>query len=196
MLAIVGGTAIALAFVLFVAGAAVTVVYDEYGFHPERNARSWAALTPRYADSTVCRRCHEAEYAPWVASRHLTVVCESCHGPLAVHAAEDPDLAPVAAIVKPAAGLCAACHERAVARPAGFPQVALAEHFDQAPCIGCHDPHDAEALVPPDISHPIDRLPACNTCHEPDGLKPLPAGHVESTDDLCRFCHRRAAGSE
>ncbi len=113
-----------------------------------------------------------------MASRHRTVVCESCHGPLAAHAAEGPDVAPVAAIAKPAAGLCAACHERAVARPAGFPQVALAEHFAQAPCIGCHDPHDAEALVPPDISHPLDRLPACTTCHEPEGLKPLPAGHV------------------
>ncbi len=46
-----GAAAVAgLAVVLVVLGVAFSTVYAEYGFHPQENARSWAALTPAYAD--------------------------------------------------------------------------------------------------------------------------------------------------
>ncbi len=180
---------------------AVPWAYGEYGFHPERNAQSWAALTPRYADSTLCQRCHTAEFSPWQAAPHAVVTCESCHGPLGEHAATAPVPATDANVVvgalpgtiaEPRPDLCVVCHERIAGRPAAFPQVTLAEHYGGATCRACHDPHTATAATPPDISHPLAKLPACVVCHAPAGLKPLPAGHVESPDAVCRSCHRAA----
>jgi hypothetical protein len=187
----VGVLVVVLAVGLFAASAVFAIVYDEYGFHPAENARSWAALTPQYADSSACQRCHETEYAPWRAGKHAPVICEACHGPLAQHAATAPETAPAGSLGLPRApdGLCVTCHEKAAARPATFPQVDLATHYALAPCLGCHDPHVATALVPPTIPHPLENLPACITCHAPAGLKPVPAGHVQSTDAVCRRCH-------
>jgi hypothetical protein len=183
--------------VAFVAlGAAFSALYSEYGFHPAENARSWAALTPAYADSAICQRCHQVEYGSWVASPHRTVVCESCHGPLAAHAAETSPNAPAGSVVLAAvpAGICVACHAQTTGRPTGFPQVDVAQHYPGAACLWCHNPHDSTAVRPPDIPHPLDRLPACVTCHAPAGLKPFPVGHVASSDAVCRTCHALANG--
>lgn len=197
---IAAGTALlaGLAVAVLVLGAAFSLFYAEYGFHPQENARSWAALTPAYADAAVCQRCHQPEYTPWVASRHRTVVCESCHGPLAGHAAETSPDAPPGSVVlaRVPDGICVTCHARVVGRPLAFPQVDLATHYAGASCLWCHDPHDATAVRPPDIPHSLDRLPACVTCHVPGGLKPVPVGHVESSDAVCRTCHLRPAALE
>jgi len=60
--------------------------------------------------------------------------------------------------------------------PEGFPAVDLAAHYAGAPCLGCHEPHRVEALVPPFISHSLDDLPACVTCHVPTASSPCPSG--------------------
>jgi hypothetical protein len=173
-------------------------VYGEYGFHPSENARTWAALTPRYADAAVCQRCHQAQYAPWLGERHATVTCESCHGPLAEHAATAPLEAPAGSLglEDPDPGLCAVCHEQSPAKPATFAQVDLAAHYAGASCLGCHDSHSADAVRPPDISHSLARLPECVTCHAPVGLKPVPFGHVESSDAVCQGCHKRPTAGQ
>jgi len=191
----------ALVIVLAVASVALAVVvpwvYGEYGFHPVENARTWAALAPSYADAVVCQRCHEAQYAPWRGERHASVTCESCHGPLAAHAATaSGETAGSPAVEKPAEGLCAVCHEQSPAKPSAFVQVDLAEHYPGAPCLGCHDSHSADAVRPPEISHSLARLPACVTCHAPAGLKPVPVGHVESSDAICQSCHKRPTAGE
>jgi len=194
-----GGALVAVLAVAFVALALVVPwVYGEYGFHPTENARTWAALTPRYADATLCQRCHGTEYAAWVGERHATVTCESCHGPLAEHAATAPREASAGSLglAKPSVGLCALCHEQSPAKPTAFAQVDLAEHYAGAPCLGCHDSHSADAVRPPDISHSLARLPACVTCHAPAGLKPVPAGHVESSDAICQGCHKRPTAGQ
>jgi hypothetical protein len=181
----------------FVAVAVVVPwVYGEYGFHPEENARTWAALTPQYADAAVCQRCHETEYAAWQGERHASVTCESCHGPLAEHAATAPREAEPGSLglTMPDEGLCVVCHEASPAKPAAFKQVDLAEHYPGGACLGCHDSHSADATRPPDISHSLARLPACVTCHAPSGLKPVPAGHVDTSDANCRACHKRPSG--
>ena len=193
---------IALVAGLAVASVALAVVvpwvYGEYGFHPAENARTWAALTPSYADAVVCQRCHQAQYAPWKGERHATVTCESCHGPLAEHAATAPLEAPAGSLglEKPAEGLCAVCHERSPAKPTAFAQVDLAEHYSGASCLGCHDSHSADAVRPPEITHSLARLPACVTCHAPAGLKPVPVGHVESADAACGSCHKRPTAGQ
>lgn len=180
-----------------VGGAVFSSVYAEYGFHPEQNARDWAALTPVYAESSVCQRCHAVEQSEWQAKKHATVACESCHGPLAAHVAAAGSGAAdaVTAVAAPPTGLCTACHEQSPARPAAFPQVDLASHFADGPCLGCHNPHSLTTLHPPAIPHSLDRLPACVTCHKPEGLKPVPAGHVRSTDAVCRTCHKLPDGT-
>lgn len=183
---------------VLVGSVAFSVFYGEYGFHPTENARSWAALTPAYADSSLCQRCHAPQYTPWVASRHRTVVCESCHGPLAAHAAETSPNAPVGSVVvaKVPDGICVACHAKVTGRPLAFPQVDLATHYEGASCLWCHNPHDATAVRPPNIPHSLDRLPACVTCHAPGGLKSVPVGHVESPDAVCQTCHKRPVSGQ
>ena len=194
------GVSLLMAVVLGVVAMAVVVpwVYGEYGFHPEENARSWAALTPQYADSAVCQRCHEPEYAAWDGERHASVTCESCHGPLAEHAATAPVEAPPEplGIPVPDEALCAICHEQSPAKPTAFAQVDLEGHYSGAACLGCHDPHSADAVRPPDISHSLARLPACVTCHAPEGLKPVPVGHEETDDLACRSCHKRPTAGQ
>jgi hypothetical protein len=188
--------------VLLVGVVAVTVVvpgvYGEYGFHPEENARTWAALTPQYADTAVCQRCHEPQYAAWEGERHASVSCESCHGPLAEHAATAPVAAPAGSlgIVVPDSSLCAICHEKSPAKPAAFAQVDLAEHYAGGTCLNCHDSHSADAKKPPEIPHSLARLPECITCHAPAGLKPIPDGHVESSDAACQGCHKRPTAGQ
>jgi hypothetical protein len=193
-----GALVVLLAFASVATIIAVPWVYGEYGFHPEENARTWAALTPRYADATLCQRCHEAQYAPWMNERHASVTCETCHGPLAEHAATAPLQAEPGSlgVAKPAEDLCVVCHEQSPAKPEAFAQVNLEEHYSGSTCLGCHDSHSADAMSPPDISHSLARLPACVTCHAPAGLKPVPAGHVESSDAVCRTCHKRPAASQ
>lgn len=188
---LVGGLVVVLGLAVVLSGAAVAIAYDQFGFHPERNALSWAALAPRYADGAPCSRCHAPQEDAWSASNHRTVSCQVCHGPLAAHAAETSPGAPAGSVTLPRVpeGICATCHERVLGRPKAVPQVALAEHYPEASCTWCHDPHHALAVRPPDISHPLDRLPACTTCHRPAGLKPLPVGHEEAPDQVCRACH-------
>jgi hypothetical protein len=189
-----GGALVAVLAVGSVALALVVPwVYGEYGFHPAENARTWAALAPGYADAVVCQPCHEAQYASWQGERHASVTCESCHGPLAEHAATAPLEAPAGSLglSKPATDLCVVCHEQSPAKPTAFAQVDLLEHNPGAPCLGCHDSHSADAVRPPDIAHSLARLPACVTCHAPAGLKPVPAGHVEASDAVCQGCHKR-----
>ena len=198
--AILAGSAL----VVVLAGASVALAifvpsaYGEYGFHPEENARSWAALTPRYADTAICQGCHEPQYAAWQGERHASVTCESCHGPLAKHAATAPREAPAGslALEKPAEGLCAVCHEQSPAKPTAFAQVDLAAHYSGGACLACHDSHSADAVRPPEISHSLARLPECITCHAPAGLKPVPAGHVESSDAACQACHKRPTAGQ
>jgi hypothetical protein len=199
-----GVAGLVLASVALVAVAVIGLVvvlpwaYGAFGFHPAESARSWAALTPQYADSALCQRCHAPEYTPWRAAAHAVVACESCHGPLAEHAATAPQTAPpgTSTVAQPPEGLCVLCHEQAPGRPLGFPVVDLTLHYEGATCVACHDSHSTAALAPPQVSHPLDRLPACITCHEPAGLKPLPDWHVEAADSVCLTCHKRPAAAQ
>ena len=102
----------------------------------------------------------------------------------------------VAALAKPTAAMCVLCHQRVPGRPAAFPTVDLAAHYSGASCLGCHDAHTATAVRPPDISHALDNLPACITCHKPNGLKPVPEGHVEAPDSVCQTCHKRPTAGQ
>ena len=174
------------------AGVAVAAIYGTYGFHPAENARSWAALTPRYGDPTMCAACHVKEYASWTKAKHVAVTCESCHGPLAAHAA-DPNGTPE--VVDPTEDQCRTCHEKVIGRPSTLPQVDLAVHYPGVTCLQCHNAHTSLAEAPKPVGHPLANLPACATCHGPAGLNRFPAGHVVAEDSVCLGCHRPAQAS-
>jgi hypothetical protein len=181
--------AVVVAVVAVVGIAGVTWAYGEYGFHPEENAASWAALAPSYANSAACRSCHAEHYGQWQASKHAEITCESCHGPLAAHAA-DPKTAPT--VVNPTTEQCVTCHQEATGRPVGFPQVSLTEHYPGVTCLQCHNPHTTIAQAPVKVTHSLANLPTCVTCHGSTALHPFPAGHQESTDTVCLGCHKPA----
>ncbi len=176
-----------LSVVLFAVGAAVSAAYEQYGSQPERNARSWAALAPGYADSTVCGKCHATEYAPWTVSKHRGVACESCHGPLGAHAAANPPTA--VGSTDASDRICTLCHEKVVGRPAGFHALVLESHFPGVSCLQCHNTHTSVAIPPPRVVHSLAQLPECIACHGFTDLYAMPVGHRESPDAVCLGCH-------
>lgn len=176
----------------FVAAAVAFGLYDVYGPHPDNTAASWAAHTPQFAGTTVCLECHAQEYAEEEASNHQTVACESCHGPLAAHATASP---PTPVEVSTADEQCATCHVAVTGRAASFPQINTTTHYGVGSCLRCHGAHSVVAVAPPLVPHPLTNLPACTTCHKPEGLKSVPAGHVEAPDAVCLSCHKVEAAS-
>ncbi len=188
-------------------GAALVAVASEYGYHPNRDTAVWAAREPAYAIVGSCRRCHEPEANANAAAVHAGVSCQACHGPLAGHDGTETAVVEDAPGAEPAEGVatgglvgaareagepvCLTCHEAAIGRPAEFPVVSSVTHGPVPPCTACHAAHDPSPQVPPDILHPLDRLPECSVCHRADGIRPLPARHPTWEGD-CRACHRSA----
>lgn len=100
-----------------------------------------AGEAPRYADAKACVKCHGKQSQARSANAHRGVSCQSCHGPLADHAASPRGKNPG----KPAGGgtreFCGKCHYANQSRPRGFPQIDQASHNPGAACRECHDPH-------------------------------------------------------
>jgi predicted CXXCH cytochrome family protein len=111
--------------------------FGRYG-HYRAPAVDEVRLTPvSFAGGSVCADCHTDVVEAREAAKHRLVSCESCHGPLASHAA-DPSIKPA----RPGeTALCVRCHERDAAKPAGFPQVSSREHSGGEACGSCHNPH-------------------------------------------------------
>ena len=216
--AVAVGLAILLVVALAVSAVAAATFYDQYGRHDARNAREWAALTPQYAaDSRECARCHATEYGKWSASRHIVVGCQTCHGSLAAHAATAPTPESAEAIdqseageaspipvegaprpIPPTDAICTVCHAARLGQPDGFASIDPARHFPGTSCLQCHDVHTAVAAPPPLITHTLENVPACTTCHgttATNGVRPMPAGHRLSEDAVCLGCHKRGAGT-
>lgn len=90
-----------------------------------------------YAGQVACVECHTDVAEARKANAHAGIGCESCHGPLAAHAA-DPA---VAAIRPDPRGTCAICHAPDVAKPPSFKTVKFAEHAAPGACTACHPAH-------------------------------------------------------
>ncbi len=92
-----------------------------------------------FAGRRKCAQCHEKVVTAKSAGKHAGVGCESCHGPLAAHAAKPESTKPVLPKI---ATLCLECHRELVGRPAKFPQVDPKQHNQGVDCDACHDPHE------------------------------------------------------
>lgn len=97
-----------------------------------------AARPVVFAGRAACAECHGEVVEALSRDAHAAIGCESCHGALARHAADD-DAAPPAAL-DPVV-LCALCHQRLAARPAGHPQVDAHVHAEGNACTDCHAAH-------------------------------------------------------
>jgi hypothetical protein len=184
--ALVATAAGVLAIVLGTTAFAASRLNADYGAGQEQlNALAWAGRTQSYAGAT-CAACHATEQAEQSVT-HSTVSCEGCHGPLVEHPATDGGTA--SRLVVPDSEACITCHSAAEGHPVSFPQVDPEEHYSANACLRCHDPHAVVAVAPPDVTHPLERLPACTVCHNPDGLKKVPSGHEMVADQVCLSCH-------
>jgi len=138
------------ALALFAAGFLVFLVIRgilvPHGFGELGHFRPGALLDSRarpiaFAGRAACEACHGEVVQARTGSKHAGLNCEACHGPLAAHA-EDPTA--VHPTLPETRTLCPVCHEQNMAKPAGFPQVAAADHAGEEPCGGCHRPHHPE----------------------------------------------------
>jgi len=184
----IGIAMVALSLVLAAGALAATTLYSQYG--PPRSdasALTWADRQEVYGVSD-CRECHEAQAATVTAADHADLICETCPLPTVSHPGDIPGV--VQALDTESSAVCATCHAKAAGRSIRFPQVDPGGHYTDAVCLQCHDPHTGVADTPPDVTHPLAKLPACTTCHAPEGLKRFPTGHQLAADAVCLGCHR------
>lgn len=183
--------AVGLALLLWLGAGAAGAAFREYGFHPETGERAWRGLQPRFGDARACGTCHEPQQVKLVSATHAGIGCQSCHGALADH--ESDDLG--AFVETPGDEVCLRCHTSVMGQPIAFRGIVPANHY-LATCLACHDPHTGISNPPPVVSHPLERLPTCNTCHGPDGFMARLDRHPEVTEDdaTCLLCHAPGRG--
>jgi hypothetical protein len=135
---------------LFAAGVTVFLIvrallvppgFGEYGhYRSGALADNWQR-PPAFAGRAACADCHDEAATALAGDVHAPIGCESCHGPLAAHAADPGAVTPEIADVT---RLCTDCHAAEPARPATHPQVEVAGHAEGAACADCHEPHAPE----------------------------------------------------
>ena len=90
-----------------------------------------------YAGQVACVECHTDVADLRRSNAHARISCESCHGPLARHAAD-----PAVAAPRPdGRAICAVCHQPSAAKPPWFKTVNFTDHADPGPCTACHSAH-------------------------------------------------------
>lgn len=133
--------------------------FGQYGFY-RGGALSEARARPlAYAGAKSCEACHHDTYAlpkDWPKiepgkeppeDKHAIMRCETCHGPLAAHAADKT--IPVAQVG--ADKLCLTCHREIAGRPRSQPQIVPNEdHGNGEACMSCHAPHFPKPKPDPD----------------------------------------------
>jgi hypothetical protein len=195
--AVLGGAGV-LAIALFAGAAMAWNPYVDFATHPDSNAKQWASLDMNFADSSVCAKCHLPEASRLASHSHSGIGCQSCHGALLAHVEAGDNASKADVLIKvPSDEVCVRCHAAADGRPASFKTIVPANHY-VGQCLQCHDPHTAWAQHPPIVSHPLENLPPCLTCHGPDGFKARnerhPAGLL--TDQECLECHAAGRGPQ
>jgi hypothetical protein len=121
-------------------GARWLLVPSDYGRLGPYRASALALNQMRpiaYAGQVACVECHTDVADLRRSNAHARISCESCHGPLARHAAD-----PAVAVERPdPRATCAVCHLPSPAKPPWFKTVAFTEHADPGPCTTCHQAH-------------------------------------------------------
>jgi len=133
--------------VLFAAGVVFFIAFRAwmvpadfgvYGHYRAGALDDVRARPVRYAGRAACEDCHADVVAARQGSRHARIGCEACHGPLVAHVQAGGDKKPA---LPDSRVLCPRCHYASPWKPKTFPQVVVAEHSPEGPCIACHKPH-------------------------------------------------------
>lgn len=133
---------------LILAGLLVAVVakallteesFYRFGHYRADSVPEVAALPVVYQGSASCQQCHAERYEKWLAAKHQSVSCETCHGPGQGHTKDNKLPIPDDSVK-----LCSTCHEAMPGRPAEQPQVELPKHGRGKQCVVCHNPHVPE----------------------------------------------------
>lgn len=157
----------------------------------------------RYAGAEACADCHEEIVEAFRMTPHATGPgwetgkgCEGCHGPLADHAAGDPeavvpfrDLAP-----RESSERCLSCHER---QKRQFHSRRSVHGLNDVACTDCHQAHSTATNLL--VGTSIER---CGSCHQgivaqaslPRSHPPVAGGKFGWNEDLpkamsCEACH-------
>jgi len=112
--------------------------FGVYGFYRAGALDDARARPVVYAGRGTCGDCHPDVVESRKGSRHEGIGCESCHGALAAHAAGESEEPPIRPDQR---ATCIRCHAAKAGKPAGFPQVDVADHAPDGPCTACHQPH-------------------------------------------------------
>lgn len=142
-------TAFIVAYVL-VRGFFVPKSYGKYGSYRYDNVLEQRDQPLVHGAVDACQGCHKAVWEKRAKGKHSAVPCESCHAPLATHAAAGKRIAAMAR--DPSFNQCGRCHRKLASRPAAIiKQVVLEEHVTNQGetlqgnvCIGCHDAHSPQ----------------------------------------------------
>jgi hypothetical protein len=150
-------------------GYVVPKSFGQYGHYRGAALGDLAAHPAKFAGHESCETCHADIADTHAKGAHAHVNCEACHGalyqrlpvpeqpkpnlyerlvalivkpippdpPILLHADDPMSVTPV----KPdTAVLCMRCHTASAAKPKGFPQIVVADHYPAA-CESCHNPH-------------------------------------------------------
>jgi hypothetical protein len=130
----------ALGVLAFVVLRAVFIPRDfgTYGYFRAGALEDNRARVPVYAGRATCGECHADIVEARRGSRHETIGCEACHGPLARHVSGDDTTAPARPDPRTT---CVRCHATKAGKPAAYPQVDPGDHAPEGPCTECHKPH-------------------------------------------------------
>ena len=114
--------------------------FGQYGHYRAAAIGEIGARPVKFAGHNSCEGCHSEVVDKKKTGKHAHVNCEACHGAQAAHALADDPTA-VKPVLPDVAQLCIRCHSQSAAKPKGFPQVALADHYPGLACDSCHVPH-------------------------------------------------------
>ena len=110
-----------------------------YNFYRLGNIQEWKDVPVKYLGRDRCAGCHDENSAQILASKHVNMECENCHGPGAGHPREIKQLP-----VDPSREQCLRCHQYLPypsSQRMALPAINGERHGRRRECRDCHNPH-------------------------------------------------------
>ena len=110
-----------------------------YGYYRSGNVDEWKNFPVKYGGRDLCADCHEEKNNQLNDSKHRTIQCENCHGPVLNHPEEPEKL-----VIDTSRELCLRCHAflpYPTSQRSLLPGIDSVEHNPGSVCSECHNPH-------------------------------------------------------
>lgn len=114
----------------------VPKTFGQFGHYRGAAVDEIRAKKPNHIGKAACLDCHDPVTADF---KHDRISCETCHGPMSGHAAEQTEENSKTVFTDRE---CLRCHKQLAARPKFMRQVEPAVHFPKETCESCHSPHN------------------------------------------------------